>query len=53
MLCSVIGIAAAVLCRAVLGAVRLHRYVLAPPFAYLAVAVAVTLFTWLSWFGQS
>ena len=52
ILCSTIGIAAAVLCRVVLGVVRLHPYVAAPPLAYLAVAVAVTLFTWLTWFGQ-
>ena len=52
ILCSAIGIAAAVLCRVVLGAVRLHVYVLAPPFAYLAVATAVTLFSWRIWFGR-
>ncbi len=52
ILCSAIGIAVALLCRVLLGAARLHPYVLAPPFAYLAVAVAVTLFTWLIWFGQ-
>ena len=52
ILCSAIGIAAALLCRVLLGAVRLHPYVLAPPLAYLAVAVAVTLLTWLIWFGQ-
>ena len=52
ILCSAVGIAAAILCRAVLGALRLHQHVLAPPLAYLAIAVAVTLFTWLIWFGQ-
>ena len=52
LLCSAIGVAAAILCRVMLGAVRLHGYVLAPPLAYLAVAAAVTLFVWLSWFGQ-
>ena len=52
ILCSAIGIVAAVFCRALLGAVRLHPFVLAPPIAYLAVAVAATLFTWLIWFGQ-
>ena len=52
LLCSAIGVAAAVLCRVLLGAVRLHRHVLAPQLAYLAVAVAVTLFTWLIRFGQ-
>ena len=52
ILCIAIGIGAAVLCRVLLGAVRLHSYLLAPPFAYLAVAVTVTLFTWLIWFGQ-
>ena len=42
----------ALLCRVALGAARLHVYVLALPFADRAVAVAVTLFTWLIWFGQ-
>lgn len=52
MLCSAIGIAAALLCRVVLGMVRSHQHVFAPAFTYLAIAVAVTLFTWLIWFGQ-
>jgi hypothetical protein len=52
ILCSAVGIAAAVLCRGALGAVRLHPYVLAPALAYLAVAVAVASLTWLFWFGQ-
>ncbi len=52
ILCSAIGMAAAILCRMVLGAVGLHTYVLAPPLAYLAIAAAVTLFTWLIWFGH-
>ena len=52
MLCAAIGIGAAVLLRIVLGATGLHKHVLAPPLAYLAVAVAVTLFTWLARFGQ-
>ncbi len=52
MLCGVIGIAAAILCRVVLGAVRLHEHVLAPTLAYLAVTTAVTLVSWLTWFGH-
>ena len=52
ILCTAIGITAAVVCRIFLGAVRLQPYVLAPPFTYLAVTMAVTLFTWLIWFGQ-
>jgi hypothetical protein len=52
LLCAGIGLAAAAACRVILGAVRLHSQVLAPPLSYLAVAVAVTLFTWLYRFGQ-
>ena len=52
ILCSAIGVIVAVSCRVVLGAVRLHKYVLAPTLAYLAIAVAVTLFTWLIRFGH-
>jgi hypothetical protein len=52
MLCAGIGFCAAVACRVILGAVRLDKQVLAPLVGYLAVAVAVTLFTWLTWFGQ-
>ena len=52
MLCAGIGFCAAVACRVILGAVRLDKHVLAPPLGYLAVALAVTLFTWLYRFGQ-
>ncbi len=52
ILCGAVGVAGAILCRVALGAVRLHDHVLAPPLAYLAVATAVTLFAWLTWFGQ-
>ena len=52
MLCTLIGIAAAAASRLVLGAAGLDRHVPAAPLAYLAVAVAVTLFAWLIQFGQ-
>ena len=52
ILCSAAGVAVAVLCRVALGVARLHTDVLSPPLAYLAVALAATLFTWLTWFGQ-
>jgi YtcA family len=52
LLCTALGLAAAVACRVILGAVRLDKQLLAPPLGYLAVAVAVTLFTWLYRFGQ-
>ena len=52
ILCSAIGVAAAILCRVALGAVGLHQYVLAPPLAYLAITAAVTLSLWLVWFGH-
>ena len=52
MLCTAIGIIAAVAIRLLLGAIGLDKHVLAPPLAYLSVAVAVTLFAWLIRFGQ-
>ena len=52
MLCTAIGIIVAVVLRLILGAIGLDKHVLAPPLAYLAVVVAVTLFTWLTRFGQ-
>jgi hypothetical protein len=52
LLCAAIGLAAAVACRVILGAVRLDKQLLAPPLGYLAVAIAVTLLTWLYRFGQ-
>ena len=52
ILCTLIGIAAAAAARLLLGAAGLDRHVLAPPLAYLAVAIAVALFTWLIQFGQ-
>ena len=52
LLCTAIGIAAAIACRIILGAAGLDKHVLAPPVGYLALAVAVTLFTWLYRFGQ-
>ncbi len=52
MLCAAIGLAAAAVCRVILGAVGLDKQLLAPPLGYLAVATAVTLFVWLYRFGQ-
>jgi hypothetical protein len=52
MLCTAVGIGAALALRLILGAAGLDKHVLAPPLAYLAVAVAVTLFLWLLRFGH-
>lgn len=52
MLCVGVGIVAAVVCHLVLVAIRLDKHVLMPPLGYVAVAIAVTLFTWLYRFGQ-
>jgi hypothetical protein len=52
MLCAILGVTAAVVCRIIFGAIRIDKQILAPPVGYLAVATAVTLFTWLYWFGQ-
>jgi hypothetical protein len=52
MLCTAIGVGAAILLRLLLGAVGLDKQVLAPPLTYLAVAIAATLFAWLIRFGQ-
>ncbi len=51
MLCVAVGVLAAVLCRRLLAAVGLSDHLLVPPLTYLALAVAVTLLTWLVWFG--
>ncbi len=52
MLCAALGVAATVAAHILLVAIRLDKHVLMPPLAYLSIAAAVTLFTWLSWFGQ-
>jgi hypothetical protein len=52
MLCASIGIVAAIVCHVILVAIRLNKHVLMPPLGYIAVAVAVTLFSWLYRFGQ-
>ena len=52
ILCSVVGLCVAIAVRVALGIVKLDKYLLAPPLAYLGVAMAVTLFVWLYQFGQ-
>ena len=52
ILCLGAGITIAAASRVILVAVRFDKYVFAPPLAYLAVAVAATVFTWLYRFGQ-
>ncbi|WP_419759134.1 YtcA family lipoprotein [Acidisoma sp.] len=52
MLCAVIGIAAAVILRLVLGAVGLAAFVPLPALTFIAVAIAMTLLIWLIWFGH-
>ena len=51
MLCAAIGVLAAALSRWLLTAAGIGNHLLAPPLVYLAIAVAVTLLTWLAWFG--
>jgi hypothetical protein len=52
ILCAAAGIVLAIACRAILVAARLDKYLFAPPLAYLSLAAAGTVFTWLYRFGQ-
>lgn len=52
LLCALIGIAAAILCRLVLGFAGLSDHLLFPPLTYIGIAVAATLAAWLFWFGH-
>ena len=52
LLCLGIGVAAAALCRYLLGLIGAAEAVLAPSLAYPAAALAVTFLVWLTWFGN-
>jgi hypothetical protein len=51
MLCTAIGILAAVIIRRILAVAGINNYVIAPLLTYAALAISVTLFVWLLWFG--
>ena len=51
LLCAFIGVAAAAVCRQLLGLAGLNDSLIAPPLTYLAIVVAVSLLVWLIWFG--
>ena len=51
LLCAAIGVAAAAASHRLLAAAGLGQHLLVPPLVYLAIAVAVTLLVWLTWFG--
>src|SRR5215831_17269325 len=52
MLCAVLGVAAAIIIRQILGVAGINEYVLAPLLTYAALAVSATLLAWLFWFGH-
>ena len=52
LLCALIGVAAAIVCRLLLGFAGLSDHLLLPPLTYLGIAVAATLAVWLLWFGH-
>ena len=52
LLCALIGVAAAAVCRLLLGYAGLSDSLLLPPLTYTGIAVAVTLAVWLFWFGH-
>ena len=52
MLCAVVGIAAAVIIRQILGAAGVNEYVVAPLLTYAGLALSATLLAWLFWFGH-
>ena len=52
MLCTLIGLVAAVCVRQVLVLVRLEDRLVLPLATHVAVALAVTLAIWLIWFGH-
>ena len=52
LLCALIGIAAAIVCRFVFGYAGLSDHLLLPPLTYIGIAVAATLAAWLVWFGH-
>src|SRR5262245_9416 len=52
MLCTALGIVAAVIIRQILGVAGINDYVVAPLLTYAGLAVSATLLAWLFWFGH-
>ncbi len=52
MVCALVGVAAAVTCRLLLGVSGIAPHVPAPPLTFIALAVATSLLVWLLWFGH-
>ena len=52
MLCALVGVGAAILCRLVLGFAGLSDHLLVPPLTYIGIGVSFTLAVWLLWFGH-
>jgi len=52
MLCTVLGVVAAVIIRHILAVAGINDYVVAPLLTYAALAVSATLLAWLFWFGH-
>jgi len=52
MLSAALGVLATICVRVVLGTTGISAYVPVPPVTFILCAAAVTLFTWLVWFGQ-
>lgn len=52
LVCSIIGLCAAVLCRFIFKFAGLSDQLLFPPLTYVGIAIAVALAAWLFWFGH-
>src|SRR6266480_2685840 len=52
MLCTGIGIVAAVIIRQILAVAGINDYVVAPLLTYAGLAMSATLLAWLLWFGH-
>lgn len=50
LLCALIGIAGAIVCRLTFGVAGLSDHLLLPPLTYIGITVAITLAVWLLWF---
>jgi hypothetical protein len=52
ILCSIVGIVAAVVIRQILAVIGISDYVVAPLLTYAGLALSATLLFWLVWFGH-
>ena len=52
ILCSIVGIVAAVVIRQILAVTGIGDYVVAPLLTYAGLALSATLLFWLIWFGH-